>query len=81
VVELYPGDLGSIIGHQLALSPDKQVSNVDFSAWLQIYKDSKVNNTTASNKLSADFTKDGILDNVDFTLWMASYKKLLEMEQ
>lgn len=77
-VELYPGDLGRIEARQLVLSPDGRITNIDFSAWLQIYNNSKTIDIPTEDKLRADFTKDGMLDSEDFSLWMASYRKMLQ---
>lgn len=77
-IMLYPGDLGQVIaGQGLVLEPNGKVDNVDFSAWLKIYKDNLSGNAGQLDINRADMTKDSKIDNIDFSLWLASYKKLL----
>jgi len=75
-VVLYPGDLAKV-DSGLVMEPDGKISNADFSAWLQIYKESVRNTADEYSELMADFTRDGVINNVDFSLWLASYKKVL----
>jgi hypothetical protein len=76
--EFYPGDLGKV-DQGLKLIPDGKVNNVDFSAWLKIFKDSQKGIAEPMHLLNADMTKDGKVDNLDFSLWLMSYKKILTL--
>ena len=74
---LYPGDVGSIKDGMLVFEADGKIDNIDFSAWLKIFKKHLEGNATPEEIIKADFTRDGTVNNVDFSLWFASYKKLL----
>lgn len=78
---LYPGDIGSIVSNQgLALIPDGKINNIDFSAWLKIYRDKVAEKASELDLLRADYTKNGTIDNIDFSLWLCTYKKLISMK-
>ena len=74
---LYPGDIGRIKENKLVLEADGKINNVDFSAWLKVFKEHLEGIASPDDIVKADFTRDGTIDNVDFSLWLASYKKLL----
>lgn len=74
-IELIPGDIGTIVtGTGLVLEPDGIVNNIDFSAWLKIFKEQDT--TTSANLLRADLSRNEVVDNVDFSLWLSAFKKL-----
>jgi hypothetical protein len=78
-LEVYPGDIGQLVSNQgLVFMPDGKISNVDFTAWLMIFKNALIGSIPYEDTRKADLTKDGTVNNVDFTLWLASYKKWTE---
>jgi hypothetical protein len=81
-LEIYPGDLGHVqSGVGLVLTPEGKVTNVDFSAWLKVFKEIQSGIASPEDVIRADLTKDGVVTNIDFSLWLASFKKIQSLGQ
>ncbi|MBD0379624.1 cadherin-like beta sandwich domain-containing protein [Paenibacillus sp. WST5] len=78
-MELIPGDIGSIgrTNGNLMIHSDGIINNVDFSAWLKIFKEIQNANGAQADIMLADFTRDGVVNNEDFSLWTAAYRKVI----
>ncbi len=76
---LYPGDLGRVVigGQSVSLVPDGRINNIDFSAWLWVYRASLRGDASDGEFRHMDLTRDNRITNLDFTLWLMSYRNNL----